>query len=99
MKPLFSEEDICCVMGYIVDLTVVLYSLFESTANISPQGVRSVIKALVDSGRKTKIHGEIRNFVRASAPKFTYHGHDLIMERIIDLIKQFCVLPSGNSCI
>ena len=95
MKPFLSKENICCVMGYIVDLTVVLSSLFESTVGVSPGRVQSVIKDLVDSGRKTKIHDEIRNFVRA-APTFTYHGHDLIMEKIIDLIKQFCVLPTSN---
>ncbi len=95
MNPLSSKENICCVMGYIVDLTVVLSSIFESTGDVSPGGVQSVIKDLVDSGRKTSIHTEIRSFVRA-APAFTYHGHDLIMEKIIDLNTQFCVLPSGK---
>jgi len=75
-------------MGYIVDLTVVLSSVFESTGNVSPDSLRLTIKDLVDSGRKTRIHAEIRNFVRVTSA-FTYYGHDLIMERIIDLITQF----------
>jgi len=98
MNPFLSKENICCVMGYIVDLTVVLSGLFESTEDVSPGGVQSVIKDLVTSGRKTSIHDEICDFVRA-APTFTYHGHDLIMEKIIDLIRQFCVLPTSNRYI
>jgi hypothetical protein len=85
-------------MGYIVDLTIVLSGLSESTVDVSPGGVQSVIKDFVASGRKTSIHDEIRDFVRA-APTFSYHGHDLIMEKIIDLIRQFCVLPTSNRFI
>ena len=85
-------------MGYIVDLTVVLSGLFESTVEVSPGGVQSVITDFVASGRKASVHDEIRDFVRA-APTSTYHGHDLIMEKIIDLIRQFCVLPTSNRYI
>ena len=83
-------------MGYIVDLTAVLSGVFESTSDISPGSVQLVIKDLVNSGRKTKIHTEICNFVSVTSAFTSYHGHDLIMERIIDLITQFCVLPASN---
>ena len=82
-------------MGYIVDLTVILSGVFESTEDVSPGSLQLAIKDLVNSGRKTKIHAEIRNFVGV-ASAFTYYGHDLVMERIIDLITQFCVLPPSN---
>ena len=82
-------------MGYIVDLNVVLSGVFESTGDVSPGSLQLAIKDLVNSGRKTRIHTEIRNFVAVTST-FTYHGHDLIMERIIDLITQFCVLPPSN---
>jgi len=75
-------------MGYIVDLTVVLSSVFESTGDVSPDSLQLTIKDLVDTGRKTRIHNEIRNFVRVTSA-FAHYGHDLIMERIIDLITQF----------
>jgi hypothetical protein len=74
-------------MGYIVDLTVVLSSVFES-GNVSRDILQSTIKDLVDTGRKARIHAEIRNFVRVTSV-FTDYDHDLIMERIIDLITQF----------
>jgi len=82
-------------MGYIIDLTVVLSGVFESTGDMSPGGLQLAIKDLVNSGRKTRIHAEIQNFVGVTSA-FTYYGHDLVMERIIDLITQFCVLPPSN---
>ena len=75
-------------MGYIVDLTVVLSSVFKSTGDVSPDSLQLTIKDLVNSGRKTRIHAEICNFVRVTSA-FTDYDHDLIMERIIDLIMQF----------
>ena len=83
-------------MGYIVDLTIVLSGVFESTSDVSPGSVQLVIKDLVNSGRKTRVHTEICNFVRATSAFMSYHGHDLIMERIVDLVVQFCVLPPSN---
>ena len=83
-------------MGYIVDLTVVLSGVFGSTSDVSPGSLQLVIKDLVRSGRKTRIHTEIRNFVGATSAFTSYYGHDLIMERIIDLITQFCVTPASN---
>jgi len=82
-------------MGYIVDLTVALSDVFESTGDVSPGSLQLAIKDLVTSGLKAKIHAEIRNFVGVTSA-FTYYGHDLIMERVIDLITQFCVLPPSN---
>ena len=82
-------------MGYIVDLTVILSGVFASTGDVSPGSLQLAIKDLVNSDRKTIIHDEIRRFVGVTSA-FTYHGHDLVMERIIDLITQFCVLPPSN---
>jgi hypothetical protein len=93
--PFSSLQDMCLVMGYILDLTVVLSGLFQSAVDVSPDGVQSVIRDLVESGHKTIIHREICSFVKA-APKPTYQGHDLILERVIDLIRQFCILSSSN---
>ncbi|KAI0285618.1 hypothetical protein BC826DRAFT_1179012 [Russula brevipes] len=57
-----NQENICCVMGYIVDLSVILCGIFASVGDVSPFGVQSVIKEFVDSGRKANIHTEIRGF-------------------------------------
>ena len=86
-------------MGYIVDLTVILDTIFSKTSgDISPKDVLSTIESHVNSGSKSKIHDDIRSFV----PEAFAIGSsgipqkDLILEKIIDLIKQFCVPSAGG---
>ena len=90
------------MMGYIVDLTVILDGIFWMAAgDVSPNHVQQVFERHIRSGHRDEIHSDIRSFIpeafaiRSSSfvpPK------DLVLERIIDLIKQFCVppRPSGN---
>jgi hypothetical protein len=87
------------MMGYIVDLTVIMDGIFRMTpANVLPKDAQQVLERHVRSGHRDAIHSDIRSFIaevlaiRSLAPQ-----KDLVLERIIDLIKQFCVLPSGNS--
>jgi len=89
-----NQENICCVMGYIVDLSVILCGIFASVSDVSPFGVQSVIKEFVDSGLKADIHSEVRSFVGAAQPSFTYRDGDLFLEKIVGLIRCFCVPPS-----
>jgi hypothetical protein len=88
-------------MGYIVDLTVVLDVFFSapSSGDISQEKVRLVFEWFVTSGHKEKIHRQIRGFVtEAFAVRVSVPQKDLILERIIDLIQEFCV-PAGNGSI
>ncbi|KAH8994195.1 hypothetical protein EDB92DRAFT_1944025 [Lactarius akahatsu] len=91
-----SQENVRCVMGYIVDLTVILYAISSTTSgNISPESVLSVIDRHVRSGRRNRIHRDIRRFVaEASIVRFSVPQKDLILERIIDLIQEYCVPPA-----
>ncbi|KAF8265732.1 hypothetical protein EI94DRAFT_1804002 [Lactarius quietus] len=93
------RENVCCVMGYIVDLTVIMDGIFRMAAgDMSPNDAQQVLERHAGSRNKDVIHRDIRNFVaevpeiRSLAPQ-----RDLVLEKIIDLIKQFCVPPSGNS--
>jgi hypothetical protein len=72
-------------MGYIVDLTTILYHLFMSRTDVSPRWVRSVIRELVGTGRKGLIHEDIRSFLTAN-PAHTFLSKDVFMEKIRDLI-------------
>ena len=83
-------------MGYIIDLTVVLDVIFTAfSGDISRENVRLVFERFVGSGHKDKIH-HIRGFVtEAFAIRGSVPNKDLILERIIDLIQEFC-LPAGN---
>ena len=85
-------------MGYIVDLTVILDGIFRMAASeISPKDAQQVFEGHVRSGHRDAIHRDIRNFIKeAFAISFSVPQKDLFLERIIDLIKQFCVPPSGN---
>jgi hypothetical protein len=85
-------------MGYIVDLTVILDALFCTTSGvISPEDVRLVVNRHVSSGKKDKIHRKIRRFVTETfAARFSVHQKDWILEKIIDLIQEFCVSSAGT---
>jgi len=91
-----SRKNVRCVMGYIVDLTVILDGIFRKAAgDMSPKDAQQVFERHVRSGHRDAIHRDIRNFIkeaftiRLSVPQ----QKDLFLERIIDLIKQFCVPP------
>ncbi|KAH9061774.1 hypothetical protein EDB83DRAFT_2552150 [Lactarius deliciosus] len=88
-----SQENVRCVMGYIIDLTVILDAIFNTTpGDISPEHVQLFIDRHVHSGHRNRIHRDIRSFVtEASAVRFSVPHKDLILEKIIDLIQEFCV--------
>ena len=102
--PHVSQEHIRCVMGYVVGLTVVLDQIFRSTA-----GIMSVddgdIASVVDRhiglqiGRRGMIHQEIRAFVAETFPiRFVNPQTDLVFEKIVDLIRRYCVpLPTTGT--
>jgi hypothetical protein len=79
-------------VGYIVDLTLILCSVFRSSGNVSPSDVQSVMDNFDNSRLKTSIHAEISRFIR-TVPRFNYHDNDVVMEKIIDLIRQNCDKP------
>ena len=84
------------MVGYIVDLTVILDGIFRVAAgDMSPNDAEHVLDRHVRSGRREEIHKDIRSFItEAFAIRFSVPQKDLVLERIIDLIKQFCVPTS-----
>ncbi|KAF8262935.1 hypothetical protein EI94DRAFT_1742200 [Lactarius quietus] len=93
-----SPKNVRCLMGYILNLMVILDAIFTTTPDdVSPETVLLVLQKHVNSGHKDGIHCDIREFVTAFADKFTVLQKDLILERIIDLIQKFCVPPTGTS--
>jgi hypothetical protein len=90
-----SPENVRCVVGYIVDLTVIMDGILRLAAgDMSPEHVLQAIEGHERSGRRDAIHRDIRSFVaEALAISYSVLGEDLCLERIIDLIKQYCVHP------
>jgi hypothetical protein len=83
-------------MGYIVDLTVILDDIFRiSAGNVSVSDVQTAVDRHIRFGRRDRIHRDISSFVNevfAIMPQMTHR--DLVLEKIIDLIQQYCVSPS-----
>ncbi|KAN0137937.1 hypothetical protein V8E53_004421 [Lactarius tabidus] len=88
-----SMENVRCVVGYIVDLTVILDDIFRMSAgDLLPKDVHKAFERHITSGYRDAIHRDIRSFVsEAFAIRFCVPQRDIMLERIIDWIKQFCV--------
>jgi hypothetical protein len=84
------------VVGYIVDLTIILDGVFRMAAgDMSPIHAEQVLGRHVGSGRRDMIHRDIRSFVFiADAYEIKVPQKDLVLEKIIDLIRQYCVPTS-----
>ncbi|KAI0246861.1 hypothetical protein BJV78DRAFT_1286036 [Lactifluus subvellereus] len=80
-----TNENVCCVIGYVVDLTVILYHVFRSSRDVSTHLVQSTITNFTRSGYKDEIHNNIREFV-TTMPTRMHPERDVFMEKIIDLI-------------
>jgi hypothetical protein len=95
-QPFFSKEKICLVVGYIVDLTLILCSVFRSPGNVSPGEVQSAINNFAGSSLKTSIHNDISSFI-TTVPQLQYHDNDVVMAKIRDLISGNCDPPRGDA--
>ena len=86
-----SEENVRCLMGYIVNLTVILDGIFQTTGgNVTEAAALEVMKTHV-YGHRNSIHREIRSFVKGTLSIMrTYQEKDMVVERILQLIKQYC---------
>ena len=83
-------------MGYIVDLHVILDDTAKTAIrNVTDNDVLDVVNEHVGSGRRDSIHLDIRQFVTETYPTRFTNLQDLVLEKIIDLIRQYCDLPSG----
>ena len=88
-----SLENIQCVMGYIVDLTVILDDIFRTASgDVTEDAALKVMGHHVRSGRRNSLHQDIRSFVTfvISSPVRPASQKDLVLEKIIDLIRRYC---------
>jgi hypothetical protein len=91
-----SPENVRCVVGYIVDLTVIMDGIFRVAAGDMSQKCALRVLDRHSRSRSDAIHRDIRRFIaEAFAIRFSQPGKDLVLERIIDLTKQYCV-PSSS---
>ena len=83
-------------MGYIVDLHVILDDITKTAIrNVTDDGALDIMNEHVRSSRKDSIHRDIRDFVAETYPtRFAISEKDLVLEKIVDLIRQYCDPPS-----
>ena len=84
------------MVGYVVDLTVIMDGIFRVAAgDMTPEHALKIVKSHERSGRRDAIHRDIRRFIaEAYALRFSMPQKDLVLDNIIDLIKQHCVPTS-----
>ena len=82
-------------MGYIVNLTVILDDILRTTGgNVTENAALKVMGTHVRSGRRDRIHTDIRSFVTATFSISSDPEKDLVLEKIVLLIAQYCA-PSN----
>jgi hypothetical protein len=84
------------MIGYIVNLTVILDDIFRTTSgSVTGNAALEVMDNHVRSGRKDSIHRDIRSFVAETfSIRFATPEKDLVLENIVSLIRRYCVPPS-----
>jgi len=90
-----SQENVRCMMCYIVNLTVILDDIFRTTSgSVTGNAALEVMDKHVRSGRRDSIHRDIRSFV---AETFSIGSatpeKDLVLENIVSLIRRYCAPP------
>jgi hypothetical protein len=86
-------------MGYIVDLTVILDGIFRlGGGHVSVNEAQMAMDRHLSSGCRDSIHRDINSFVTEKfAIRFMVPQRDLVLEKIINLIGQYCVPPSTGT--
>ena len=92
----FRNEHISLVAAYIVNLTLILCGVFGRHGNVSASGVQSIIDDLAGSSPRTNIHAKICYFLNG-VNRFEYKDNDVVLTKIIDLIRQNCESSSDSS--
>ena len=92
------QENVRCMMGYIVDLTVILDGISKTAAggNVTENAALKVTDSHIRSGCRDSIHRDIRKFVdvaiKIPVPQkdLVLEKKDLVLEKITDLIGHYC---------
>ncbi|KDQ56951.1 hypothetical protein JAAARDRAFT_47669 [Jaapia argillacea MUCL 33604] len=90
-----------CLMGYIVDLTIVMQRLFllinpADSAPLTQVIVDSTLEGYDKSREKMEVHNQIREFVR-DASIFRGMGKDRVFEQVVTLINKHSPRPQVSS--
>jgi len=84
--------NVRCMMGYIVNLTVILDDIFRTAGgSVTGNAAQEVMDTHVRSWRRDSIHRDIRRIVAETfSIRFATPEKDLFSENIVSLIRQYC---------
>jgi hypothetical protein len=87
-----SPGNVRCMMGYIVNLTVILDDIFRTAGgSVTGNAAQEVMDTHVRSWRRDSIHRDIRRIVAETfSIRFATPEKDLFSENIVSLIRQYC---------
>jgi len=81
-------DNVACVMGYIVDLTIVMRKLSNVALDISKESIESALKEFTE-GDITHVHHDIRKFLD-NQRTVSLANKDSVLGEIINLIHMYC---------
>jgi len=76
------------MMGYIIDLTIVMRKLSNVSSDISKESIESALKEFTE-GDITRVHLDIRNFLITKST-VSLANKDSVLGEIINLIHMYC---------
>jgi hypothetical protein len=78
-------------MGYIVDLTVVMFKLSKANSDVSKEDILSILRDFSISAEITHVHDDIHTVVdNTSNFGLQVVGKDEFLKEIIRLIHKYC---------
>ena len=88
----FSQENVRCMMGYIVNLMVILDDISRTASgSVKGDAALRVIDNHISSDHRDRIHLYIRSFVAETfSTRFATPEKDLALENIVNLIRSYC---------
>jgi len=83
-----APDNIACMMGYIIDLTIVMRKLSNVSSDISKESIESALKEFTE-GDITRVHHDIRKFLITKST-VSLANKDSVLGEIINLIHMYC---------
>jgi hypothetical protein len=78
-------------MGYIVDLTIVMFKLSKANSDVSKEDILSILRDFSISAEITHVHDDIHKVVdNTSNFGLQVVGKDEFLKEIIRLIHKYC---------
>ncbi|KAH9911295.1 hypothetical protein B0H21DRAFT_887540 [Amylocystis lapponica] len=95
-----TPSTVCCLMAYIIDLTLVMHRLFQrsrpsNSAPLSSATVDEVLEEFDTSAEKKKIHDALREFVKHTSFSQASKSN-FVFQKVVSLIREHTEPTNGD---